>query len=104
VMLRYWTGAVLPAFCLRQRMSALVYACGRIFAYNPLTMEIDVDKLVKLRIDEGLSQRQLAAKAGVTNTSVWKLEHGGNVRPATLKKIADVFGVKPTDLLKEWRA
>jgi transcriptional regulator with XRE-family HTH domain len=59
-----------------------------------------VDKLEELRINEGLSQRGLAARAGVPHTSVWKLEHGGNVRPATLKKIADVLGVKPTDLLK----
>jgi len=67
-------------------------------------MEVDVNKLVELRINEGLSQRELAARAGVTNTSVWKLERGGNVRPATLKKIADVLGVKPMDLMKERRA
>jgi transcriptional regulator with XRE-family HTH domain len=60
-----------------------------------------VNKLEELRINEGLSQRGLAARAGVTHTSVWKLEHGGNLHPATLKKIADVLGVKPTDLLKE---
>jgi transcriptional regulator with XRE-family HTH domain len=66
--------------------------------------EVDVDKLIELRINEGLSQRELAARAGVTNTSVWKLEHGGNVRPATLKKIADVLGIKPMDLMKERRA
>jgi transcriptional regulator with XRE-family HTH domain len=68
-------------------------------------MEVDVNKLVELRINEGLSQRQLAARAGVTNTSVWKLESGkGGVRPQTLKKIADVLGVKPMDLMKERRA
>jgi transcriptional regulator with XRE-family HTH domain len=67
-------------------------------------LEADVDKLVELRINEGLSQRELAARAGVTNTSIWKLERGGNVRPATLKKIADVLGVKPMDLLKERRS
>ena len=62
-----------------------------------------MDKLVELRINEGLSQRELAQKANVSNQSVSKLERGGRVRPATLKKIADVFGVKPTDLLKERR-
>ena len=60
-----------------------------------------MDKIKALRINEGLSQRMLAARAGVTNTSVWKLEKGGSVHPATLKKIADVLGVKATDLLKE---
>jgi len=67
-------------------------------------LEVDVDKVVELRINEGLSQRELAARAGVTNTSVSKLEHGGNLRPATLKKIADVLGVKPMDLLKQRRS
>jgi transcriptional regulator with XRE-family HTH domain len=67
-------------------------------------MEVDVDKLVELRINEGLSQRQLAKRAGVNNRSVWKIERGGRVRPETLKKIADVFGVKPMDLMKERRS
>lgn len=63
-----------------------------------------MDKLVELRINEGLSQRELAQKANVSNQSVSKLEHGGNLRPATLKKIADVLGVKPMDLMKERRS
>jgi transcriptional regulator with XRE-family HTH domain len=70
----------------------------------PHNIEVDVDKLVELRINEGLSQRGLAERAGVSNQSVSKLEHGGNVRPATLKKVADVLGVKPLDLMKERRA
>jgi transcriptional regulator with XRE-family HTH domain len=67
-------------------------------------MEVDVDKLRVLRIDHGFSQRELAARAGVSNNSVSKLEAGGNVRPATLKKIADTLGVRPSELLKERRA
>jgi transcriptional regulator with XRE-family HTH domain len=69
----------------------------------PPNIEVDVDKLVELRINQGLSQRELAQKANVSNQSVSKLERGGRVRPATLKKIADVFGVKPMDLMKERR-
>ena len=41
--------------------------------------------------------------AGVSNTSVWKIEQGGGANPATLKKLADVLGVRPTELLKERR-
>jgi transcriptional regulator with XRE-family HTH domain len=67
-------------------------------------LETDVDKLYELRMNAGLSQRELAERAGINNTSVWKLEHGGTVRPATLKKIANVLGVKPMDLIKERRA
>jgi transcriptional regulator with XRE-family HTH domain len=66
-------------------------------------VEVDVDKLQELRINRGLSQRRLADLAGVSNTSVWKIERGGGANPATLKKLADVLGVLPTDLLKKGR-
>ena len=67
------------------------------------TMEVDVDKLRELRINRGLSQRRLADLAGVANTSVWKIEQGGGANPATLKKLADVLGVRPVDLLRDRR-
>jgi transcriptional regulator with XRE-family HTH domain len=62
-------------------------------------MEVNVDKLKELRIDQGLSQRALAQRAGLSQTSIWKIERGGGANPATLKKLADVLGVRPTDLL-----
>jgi transcriptional regulator with XRE-family HTH domain len=68
-----------------------------------LNVEVDVDKLRELRINQGLSQRRLADLAGVANTSVWKIEQGGGANPATLKKLADVLGVRPVDLLRERR-
>jgi transcriptional regulator with XRE-family HTH domain len=67
------------------------------------TVEVDVGKLQELRINRGLSQRRLAELAGVSNTSVWKIEQGGGANPSTLKKLADVLGVFPTDLLKQGR-
>ncbi len=67
------------------------------------TMEVNVDKLQELRINQGLSQRRLAELANVSNTSVWKIEQGGGANPATLKKLADVLGVRPVDLLKRGR-
>jgi transcriptional regulator with XRE-family HTH domain len=66
-------------------------------------VEVDVDRLQELRINRGLSQRRLADLAGVANTSVWKIEQGGGANPATLKKLADVLGVRPVDLLKRAR-
>jgi transcriptional regulator with XRE-family HTH domain len=63
-------------------------------------MEVNVDKLKDLRIDQGLSQRALAQRAGLSQTSIWKIERGGGANPATLKKLADVLGVRPTDLVK----
>jgi len=61
---------------------------------------VDVDKLKELRIDQGLSQRELSERAGISNTSVWKIERGGGANPATLKKIADVLGVRASELVK----
>lgn len=60
-----------------------------------------MDKLKELRINAGLSQRELAARAGLTPGAVWQVEHRGSGRPDTLKKIADVLEVRPVDLLKE---
>ncbi len=66
-----------------------------------LDVEVDVDKLQELRVNRGLSQRRLAQLAGISNTSVWKIEQGGGANPATLKKLADVLEVRPVDLLKQ---
>ncbi len=58
-------------------------------------------KLKTLRVDKGLSQRRLAELAGVTQTTVWKIEHGGRANAATLKKLGDVLGVRASELLQE---
>ena len=59
--------------------------------------------LQELRINRGLSQRQLSERAGLSPGAVWSLEQRGSGRPDTLKKIADVLGVRPVDLLKKGR-
>ncbi|HLL56727.1 MAG TPA: helix-turn-helix transcriptional regulator [Rubrobacteraceae bacterium] len=64
-------------------------------------MEVNVEKLQELRINQGLSQRRLAEKAGLSPGAVWRLEERGSGRPDTLKKLADVLGVRPTDLLRQ---
>jgi len=66
-------------------------------------VEVNVAKLQELRINQGLSQRQLAEGAGLSPGAVWRLENQGSGRPDTLKKVADVLGVLPTDLLKKGR-
>ncbi len=81
----------------------IIYRCGRIFTVNYGTVEVDVDTLKELRINAGLSQRELATRAGLTPGAVWQVENRGSGSPATLKKLADVLGVRPVALLKEGR-
>ncbi len=81
----------------------IIYKYSRIFSVNYVTVEVDVDTLKELRINAGLSQRELAIRAGLTPGAVWQVEHRGSGSPATLKKIADVLEVRPVDLLKEGR-
>ena len=59
-----------------------------------------MDKLVELRVNQGLTQRELARQAGISNTSLWKIERGGGATPPTLKKLADVLGVKASELVR----
>jgi transcriptional regulator with XRE-family HTH domain len=63
-------------------------------------MEVDVTKLKELRIDKGLSQNRLAQLSGVSQTAIWKIEHGGGANPSTLKKLADVLGVRASELVR----
>ena len=63
-------------------------------------IKVDVEKLWKLRVNRGLTQRQLARKARISNSTLSKIEHGRGAMPSTLKKLADVLGVEPVDLVR----
>jgi DNA-binding XRE family transcriptional regulator len=85
------------------QMFTNIYKYSRVFTVNYGTVEVDVDTLKELRINAGFSQRELATRAGLTPGAVWQVEHRGSGSPATLKKLADVLGVRPVDLLKKGR-
>ena len=57
----------------------------------------------RYRIKNGLSQEQLAQKAGVTYSTLAKLESGVNQNPKvkTLQQIAKALGVTIDELMKE---
>jgi transcriptional regulator with XRE-family HTH domain len=78
-----------------------VYKYGTIFPVNYTAMEVNLQKLRRMRIDHGLSQRQLALKAGLSPGAVAVVEQRGRARPETLKKIADVLGVRASELVKD---
>ena len=67
-------------------------------------MEVDVQKLKSLREESVLSQRELARKAGLTHTTVWRLENGyKEARPGTIRKVARALGVDPAELVRRGR-
>ena len=58
-------------------------------------------KLQQLREEKVLSQRELARLAGLTHQTVWRFENGSTkAHPRTIRKIAEVLGVEPKELVK----
>lgn len=59
------------------------------------------DWIARIRHEMNLSQRQLADKAGISNTEVWRLESGErkNPSPATLKALAPHLGVSYEEIM-----
>jgi len=65
-------------------------------------VEVDVQKLKRLREDRVLSQRELARQARLAQGTVWRLESGfPQAHPSTIRKIAVALGVEPRELLKK---
>lgn len=63
-------------------------------------MEVDVEKLKRLREEQVLSQRELARMAGVTHATVWRLENGFTEAQAkTIRKLARALGVQAKELV-----
>src|ERR687897_1439994 len=65
-------------------------------------LEVDTAKLRQLRREQALSQQELADLAMTTQETISRLERGHNAaRGHTLRKLAEVLGVKPKVLMKE---
>jgi transcriptional regulator with XRE-family HTH domain len=64
---------------------------------------VSADKLRRLRNERLLSQRELAEKAGLSPTTILKLEAGRveESHPRTVRKLVQAFDVKPAELLGE---
>jgi transcriptional regulator with XRE-family HTH domain len=81
-------------------MHTNIYRYGRINPVNYKGMEVNLEKLRQMRIDQGLSQRQLSFKAGLSAGAVAVVEQRGRAHPETLKKLADLLGVRASELVK----
>ncbi len=86
---------------LLTQVHTYIYRYGKVIPVNYRVMEVNLEKLRQMRIDQGLSQRQLSLKAGLSAGAVAVVEQRGRAHPETLKKIADVLGVRASELVKE---
>lgn len=64
---------------------------------------ISGEKLRKVRDERLLSQRELAEKAGLSPTTILKLEADRvhDPHPRTIRKLAEGLGVEPAELLED---
>lgn len=61
---------------------------------------IDPERLQLERRERGLSQKDLAARAGITPATVCRLERGHHrPMPSTLRRLAEAMELKPQALL-----
>ena len=65
-------------------------------------MEVNMQRLKELRRQKVLSMRELEEMSGVSYNTIWRLENGlTGAQPRTIRKIAEVLGVEPAELISE---
>ena len=65
-------------------------------------MEVNVQRLKELRRQKVLSMRELEEMSGVSYNTIWRIENGHTgAQPRTIRKIAEVLGVEPAELIRE---
>lgn len=60
----------------------------------------DVRPLIRARKGKGWDQTALALKAGLSKSTICRVEKGERQRPQTFKKIATALGVDLSDLVQ----
>jgi DNA-binding Xre family transcriptional regulator len=66
-------------------------------------MRVSAEKLKIQRMRKAMTQRELAAAAGVSYVTISRMENeqGGPVKPPTLRKLSTALSVLPEELI-EW--
>jgi DNA-binding XRE family transcriptional regulator len=63
-------------------------------------LPLDLARLKTLRLRAALSQRELAQRAGIAESTYRGIELGQHdARPSTVRKLARALGCQPTDLM-----
>lgn len=62
-------------------------------------MNIDSDKIKKLRLEKNWSQEQLSEKSGLSLRTIQRIESGSNVSMESIRVLAAAFEVDPKDLM-----
>jgi transcriptional regulator with XRE-family HTH domain len=66
-----------------------------------MSFEVNCHRLRQLRVERALSLRALAQRSGVAFDTINKLELGHRpARLTTIRKLAEVLGVEPKELMK----
>lgn len=60
---------------------------------------VTLPELRRQRLRAALTQQQLAERAGVLRATIARLEHGGDTRLTTVRKLADALKCEPHELL-----
>lgn len=82
-------------------MFVYIFVGYDIHEYNS-RMEVDARRLRQLRKQKVLSMRELEELSGVSYNTVWRLETGRTgAHPRTLRKIAEVLGTDPAELVRD---
>jgi transcriptional regulator with XRE-family HTH domain len=64
---------------------------------------MNADKVRQLRARKGMSKRDLAIAAGVSESTARRVELGARVQGETAWKVAGVFGLHPRDIGRPYR-
>jgi transcriptional regulator with XRE-family HTH domain len=65
---------------------------------------LDGERLRRLRLERGLSQRELADKAGMSQSTIVLLERRGRsdrFHPSTVRKLSGALGISTAELLED---
>lgn len=68
-------------------------------------VEADGAALRRWRTERAYSLRELAARSGLTQDNIWKIEHGitRKPHPRTIRKLAEALSIEPRALLRAVR-